>query len=100
METRNGLSDAQHAPKGFIDHNDTENPVCPNCGYVLSLEEAHNSVINCTVAGCYAACMLDDECIPDGQAREYIALCPSCELDFAMTAERGIRFSTSKKEGE
>lgn len=73
-----------HAPEGYIDHNDTDLVVCPNCGYELTSEEAEAAVLDFWVC-------------PETNAEQTVtAICPECELDFALTAKRSIRYSTAK----
>ena len=41
---RNGQGAPQHAPDGFIDHIETEAPVCPYCGRALDLADLPDAI--------------------------------------------------------
>lgn len=97
MGTGNNLSGAKHAPEGFIDHNETELPICPHCGYELHLDEAYKNVV---VAGGKTISEEDSICIDDAlrmdEPTDFTVRCPSCDWLFILTATLAVRF-TSKK---
>lgn len=73
MGTGNNLSGAQHAPEGFIDHNDTELPICPHCGYELHLDEAYKNIVSNTEFGSIGDALRVDE------PADFAVHCPSCK---------------------
>lgn len=91
MGIGNNLSGAQHAPKGFIGHNDTGLPVCPHCGYELHLDEAYKNIVSNTEFENINDALRVDE------PADYAVHCPSCETLFTLTATLAVRFSTSKE---
>lgn len=78
-----------HAPEGYIDHDDTDLVVCPNCGYELTEQEAKDAVIDC-------APIYIEDVIRMDEPTTFHAICPSCTLDFDLTATMRVTYSTAK----